>query len=151
MTPACVICAAMMLPHLSVPCQPQWSCAHSPATVGVFFPAGGQNLKEDSLCLWHLSSSMAGASKGRPDNYFYQPARNSSLCLLGNLCAFQRPFSHLDLSKAVWDMITMVHRFLIKNVVSLNSQCLWYLRRNCTYLVWGYRGGGMPRYIEIRG
>lgn len=64
-----------------------------PSTVGVFFPAGRQNLKEDSLCLCHLSSSMAGACKGRPDNYFSQPDRNSSLCLLGTLCDFETIFT----------------------------------------------------------
>lgn len=143
---------AMVLPHLSVPCQPPWSCSHLLGAIGVFFPAGGQNLKENSLCLCHLSSSMAEASKGRPDNHFYQPPRKSSLCLLGTFCDFQRPFSHLDLSEAVWDIITMIHRFLINNVVSLNSQCLWYLWKKFHLFSLGeYGGGEMHVYTEIRG
>lgn len=46
MAPGCVICAAMILPLLSAPCQPQGARAHSPGAVGDFFPAGGQTLEE---------------------------------------------------------------------------------------------------------
>lgn len=95
-----VICNGSWLCNLSSYDSSSFACAlpasgilcSFPSTVGVFFPAGRQNLKEDSLYLCHLSSSMAEASKGRPDNYFSQPDRNLSLCLLGTLVTFRDHF-----------------------------------------------------------
>lgn len=113
-----------------------------PSTIGVFFPAGRQNLKEDPLC--HLSSSMAKASKGRPDNYFYQPARNSSLCFLGTLCDFQRPFSHLDLSDG-----TQISYQQFR--LPLFSVPLIVAEKMHLFSVQGYGGRGMHVSIEIRG